>query len=132
MLQLLFVYGTLRPGAGHPMADFLAQRASHRSKAKARGRLYHLGRFPGMTPAQADDDWVHGDLFELPSDGDATLRALDGYENGESAQPGYFDRGRADVLDEAGVTRHAWMYWFRGPVEEKFRVHGGDWLASEW
>jgi gamma-glutamylcyclotransferase (GGCT)/AIG2-like uncharacterized protein YtfP len=111
------------------MADFLAQRARYLSHAKMRGRLYHLGRFPGMTPAQHEDDWVLGDLFELPDDKDATLRALDGYENDESPQPGHFERAPAEAVDAAGCARQVSVYWYRGPVAEGARVLNGDWLT---
>ena len=55
--RLLFVYGMLRRGSGHAMADFLAERSRFVGQARVRGRLYDLGRFPGMLAAEADDEF---------------------------------------------------------------------------
>src|SRR5262245_63792883 len=75
----LFAYGTLRPGAGHRMAAYLARRGRLLGPARAPGRLYDLGRYPGMTGPRAADEWVRGDVYEL-DDPAATLAVLDRYE----------------------------------------------------
>jgi gamma-glutamylcyclotransferase (GGCT)/AIG2-like uncharacterized protein YtfP len=121
--RYLFVYGTLRRSSRHRMARFLAEQARFAGEARIPGRLYDLGRYPGMLPARGADDWVHGDLYELPDD-QATLDALDQYESDESPQPSFFDRQLAEVTDVGGGTITAWVYWFRGEVEES------RWIAS--
>ena len=67
MSELLFVYGTLRRTSNHPMAAYLARNGRFVGRAKTPGQLYDLGPYPGMLPAVLDSDWVHGDLFALPS-----------------------------------------------------------------
>jgi gamma-glutamylcyclotransferase (GGCT)/AIG2-like uncharacterized protein YtfP len=129
-MSLLFVYGTLRPGCPHPMAQFLAERAEHLGRARAAGRLYHLGRYPGMMEARTDEDWVKGDLYRMPDDQDQSLLELDRYENAESPLPAFFERQVAAVVAEDGTRQEAWIYWFRGNVNEEQRIANGDWLAA--
>jgi gamma-glutamylcyclotransferase (GGCT)/AIG2-like uncharacterized protein YtfP len=124
--MLLFVYGTLRRNSAHPMARFLAERARFVGEARVPGRLYDLGRYPGMTPPRHDGEWVLGDLYDLGED-EHTLGELDGYENAESPQPEFFDRQRADVTLGDGTTVSAWVYWWRGNVEETRRIVSGTW-----
>lgn len=128
MSNLLFVYGTLRPGCAHPMARLLAERAAHVGAARARGRLYNLGRYPGMQETLADD-WVLGDLYRLPDDQGRTLQALDDYENAESPIPAFFERCLAEVRTAEGMAQ-AWIYWFRGAVKQEQQIVGGDWLTG--
>ncbi len=124
-MSYLFVYGTLRKGFAHPMARFLAERARHVEAAKAPGRLYDLGLYPGMLEPAAPDDWVHGDLFELTDD-EATLKALDHYES-LHAQPPMFERVSGDVVTATGETMRAWYYLYRRVVSEAQRLASGDW-----
>lgn len=128
MSQLLFVYGTLRPGFDHPMARVLAQRGRLLGRARAAARLYNLGRYPGILEPQGEDDWVHGEVYELRDDG--TLEEMDRYENAESPLPAFFERRLEPVIMEGGEKRDAWLYWFRGAVDEERRISGGDWLAA--
>jgi gamma-glutamylcyclotransferase (GGCT)/AIG2-like uncharacterized protein YtfP len=109
------------------MARFLAERARFAGAARVPGRLYDLGRYPGMTPPQHGDDWVHGDLYDLGDD-KQTLSELDRYENAESPQPEFFDRQCAEVTLADGGTAAAWVYWWRGNVDETRRIVSGTWV----
>jgi gamma-glutamylcyclotransferase (GGCT)/AIG2-like uncharacterized protein YtfP len=125
---LLFVYGTLRRASRHPMAAYLAERGRSLGEAKLAARLYNLGRYPGITPPRDADDWVYGDLYDLGDDGEA-LAELDRYENAESPQPAFFDRQLATVTLGDGQERTAWVYWFRGEVDEGRRIASGQYEA---
>ena len=124
MSTQLFVYGTLLRRSRHPMARLLAQRGHYVGPAKVAGRLYDLGRYPGMLESQDDADWVHGDLYDL-GDGADTLAQLDAYELEESPLPAYFERqlGRAILADGSAIA--AWIYWYRGKVNESQRIASG-------
>jgi gamma-glutamylcyclotransferase (GGCT)/AIG2-like uncharacterized protein YtfP len=129
--EYLFVYGTLRPGSAHLMAGFLAARARHLGPARAPGRLYDLGPYPGMVGPAADGDWVRGDLYELPQ-AQATLVALDRYEGysvGREAEC-LFARGRTEAALEAGGRFRAWVYLYAGPLPEGRRIASGDYLKG--
>jgi gamma-glutamylcyclotransferase (GGCT)/AIG2-like uncharacterized protein YtfP len=141
MSDLLFVYGTLRRRCRHPMAAWLAGRATFLGEAKTPGQLHDLGRCPGATPAESADAWLFGDLYDLGPKPE-TWAELDRYENGESPIPVYFERHIVEVtlLDErrglspptrtdtiertspAGINPaarqnvDAWLYWFVGPM----------------
>jgi gamma-glutamylcyclotransferase (GGCT)/AIG2-like uncharacterized protein YtfP len=122
----LFVYGTLRPDADHPMARFLAARSRPLGPATVAGRLYDLGRYPALTEG---GERVHGWLCEL-LDADATLPALDRYEGvATEGTAGLFERTRAPVTLATGEVVEAFVYFYRGPVSDQQRVPGGDWLA---
>jgi gamma-glutamylcyclotransferase (GGCT)/AIG2-like uncharacterized protein YtfP len=120
----LFVYGTLLRRSRHPMARFLAERARHLGVAKVRGRLYDLGRYPGMCEPATDADWVHGDLYDL-GEGTTTLAELDAYELAESPLPARFDRAVAEATRDDGTRMQAWVWWYRGDVEETQRIQSG-------
>ena len=127
MPSLLFVYGTLRRRSTHPMARLLGERARFVGAARMPGRLYDLGRYPGMTPPQQPDEWVHGDLYDLGRDA-TTLAELDRYENAESPQPDFFNRQIAEVTLDDGTTASALVYWWRGEVSETRRIISGNYL----
>jgi len=124
---LLFVYGTLLRRSPHPMARFLAERGAFAGEAKIRGRLYNLGRFPGLTPSNADE-WVHGDLYDLSGHIEQLFADLDRYEGDESTPDALFERQLAEVTDANGTTAPAWVYWFRGTVDETSRIVSGRYL----
>jgi gamma-glutamylcyclotransferase (GGCT)/AIG2-like uncharacterized protein YtfP len=116
MSDLLFVYGTLRRRCRHPMAAWLAGRATFLGEAMTPGQLHDLGRFPGAIPATAEGDWLYGDLYDLGPSSE-TWAGLDLYENGESPSPAYFERRLTKVFrlpDRQPFA--AWLYWFVGPM----------------
>jgi gamma-glutamylcyclotransferase (GGCT)/AIG2-like uncharacterized protein YtfP len=157
MSDLLFVYGTLRRRCRHPMAVWLAGRATFLGEARTPGQLHDLGRFPGATPAESPGDWIFGDLYDLGPNPD-TWAELDLYENGESPSPAYFERCLANVflVDErwglsppgsadptaspssAGMNPAArktvalaWLYWFVGPMPpESVRIASGRYSVN--
>jgi gamma-glutamylcyclotransferase (GGCT)/AIG2-like uncharacterized protein YtfP len=125
--RYLFVYGTLRPGCAHPMASFLAQRARLLGSARINGRLYRCGWFPGLLPAESPDDWVHGELFDLPN-AEVTLAELDRYESDASD---LFERRQVPVLCGAGEQCTAWVYFYRGQVDPAKHITSGDFLLPD-
>ncbi len=102
----LFVYGTLkRSAAGMPHA--LLRGARLVSSASMSGSLYDLGEYPGVDRRSATSRRVFGELYVLPDQGAATLRALDRYEGAE------FVRQRVFVTLRDGRRRAAWTYVLR-------------------
>ena len=108
------------------MARLLEERAVFVGAATAAGRLYDLGRFPGMVEADGPDQWVHGDLYEAPEE--ATIQELDRYENAGLARGMAYERKPAEVTLADGGCVEAWIYWYRGPVEEAQRIVSGDYF----
>ena len=98
------------------MARRLRRCARHLGTARAPGRLYDLGPYPGITAPRRRGEWVAGDLYELRSPR-ALLRVLDLYEAGAAGRERpRFVRVRAAVLLADGRRRSAWLYLYRPPV----------------
>lgn len=120
MAELLFVYGTLLSGAGHPMHQVLARGAALVGGAVFRGRLYKVAHYPGAVVSRAPGDRVHGEVYRL-RDPAATLAVLDEYEDAA------FERREVDVLAN-GETIRAWIYLYRRPTRGLARIASGNFL----
>lgn len=122
----LFVYGTLRRGAGHPMGDQLGRHTASLGPATAPGQLFDTGRYPAAVHSSEADELIHGELYEI-DDPDEVLIWLDEYE-------GYFPSNEVDSLfvrrlslvnAQSGGALHAWMYWYNRPVDGLERITSG-------
>lgn len=125
--RLLFVYGTLLRRSSHPMARFLAECAVFLGEVKIAGRLYNLGRFPGLTAGEPGD-WTYGDLYDLGERASTTLTELDRYEGDESTPEALFHRKLAEVICADETKIQAWVWWFRGAVRPEQRLLSGRYL----
>ncbi|MEK7403270.1 MAG: gamma-glutamylcyclotransferase family protein [Gemmatimonadota bacterium] len=101
----LFVYGTLTSlGSKHHLLKS-ARAVGHATIA---GRLFDLGRYPGVVRDSSRGRRVFGELYEIPAnDAPRVLQKLDKYEGA-----GY-DRKRAFVTLKSGRRRIAWVYVLR-------------------
>lgn len=129
-MEHLFVYGTLRPGSRHPMAKFLAEHARHIGPAEMPGRLYDLGRYPGMTDAQDADDQVKGDVFQI-EDAIQVLGRLDEYEGVTGDAPRLFERKSGIAKLEDGSKLTAWFYEYQGATRSEGRIWSGDYSDEQ-
>lgn len=128
MTELLFVYGTLRPTSGHPMAVRLAHAAAHRGTGWFEGVLFDLGEYPGAV-ALPGGARVHGELFALAA-ADPLWAALDDYED-VRAGVAAFARVLLDVWSQANrVNVRAQVYLYRGQTAGRRRIEGGDWRPA--
>lgn len=116
----LFVYGTLRRGTGTQWVRFLEGASRFISPARARGALFHLGRYPGMVLCD-DDSWVRGEVCLLTSPA-ASVAELDAYEGSA------FERRVLDVLLDDGRTIRAWAYLYALETTGTPRIASGDFL----
>lgn len=128
--DLLFVYGTLRPGFGHPMGYLLARHSTDLGAATVSGKVYDLGRYPGLITPAPDAARVKGELFRLADPG-YLLPLLDDYEGcGENAQPPTeFIRTLTTVTRADGGTVTAWVYPYNWGSPPGQAIAGGDYLA---
>nr|WP_082733345.1 gamma-glutamylcyclotransferase family protein [Sphingobium sp. CCH11-B1] len=125
--DLLFVYGTLRPGFPHPMARRLTAEATHVGAASAAGRLYRIADYPGFVPGA--QGWVRGDLFRLARP-DVTLAWLDDYEECAAHFPPPHEYRRERVrIEGAHGAAEVWTYVYALPVRNLVPIDGGDFLA---
>lgn len=107
----LFIYGTLRPQTGHPMARRLAGESAFIGPGTIAARLYRLGYFPGAVPSVAPGDIVHGDVVRLLRPG-SSLAWLDDYEGcgNRHPEPQAYRRVIVPVRLRSGDRLDAWAY----------------------
>ncbi len=131
--NLLFVYGTLLRGdrgtTGREQRVRLARESRVLGSAWMAGRLYNLGRYPGLVVAQGAGDVVHGEVLEF-IDAERSLRWLDAYEG---IVPGHhphneYERVLLPVQGLNNRTVDAWVYVFLQDVEAATLIPNGRWL----
>lgn len=129
--RLLFVYGTLRRGAGHPMHHLLAQYARWMGTATFPGKLVDLGEYPGAVASANPAHLVRGEVYGVLNAG-TLFPQLDAYEEFWPQNPGgsLYQRQEKTVLLASGEPVTAWMYLYNRPVKGLPLVASGDWLAK--
>lgn len=134
--DLLFVYGTLRPGGDAPARVRRALEAAEEvGAARMRGRLFVAGggRFPAAVPAD-EERWVRGFLYRL-TEPDPLLRTLDRYEGRLPDGTGLYRReviqarSCGDVGEDGEGTVRAWTYLYNRETSGLVEIETGDWLA---
>jgi gamma-glutamylcyclotransferase (GGCT)/AIG2-like uncharacterized protein YtfP len=148
--DLIFVYGTLRPGfEAYRLLQTVG--AHHLGQGSVCGELADLGRFPGalkpdVAPAgEGSQDrsettaWeassvdgshgsrIVGDVFRLVNSNRA-FKLLDGYEGFRRAAPGesLFIRELTEVTLRNGRPIVAWIYWLNRSAKGARRIKSGD------
>jgi gamma-glutamylcyclotransferase (GGCT)/AIG2-like uncharacterized protein YtfP len=129
MTPHLFVYGTLLSSAAHPMGARLRREARLIGEASVAGRLYSLGRYPGLVETTDPASCVHGEVYALNSPA-ASLRWLDAYE-GIAGTPaaGEYERCERRVRLASGGEVTAWVYLYRAPVQGLPAIADGRWTG---
>ncbi|HEX5998681.1 MAG TPA: gamma-glutamylcyclotransferase family protein [Hyphomicrobiaceae bacterium] len=133
----LFVYGTLLSHAGHAMGARLRRDAQLIGPATMAGRLYNLGRYPGLVEAPerpihgangTTPSLVHGEVYALKMPA-ITLRWLDAYEGVLPLRPdqGVYARVERLAWLNSGATLRAWVYVYLMSVRPRQRLADGRW-----
>ena len=132
MLNLLFVYGTLRSEFDSRYARLLHSHAELVGGATVPGSIYRVRHFPAYRPEPPGE--VCGELYRLSSP-ETTLAALDDYEGSD------FDRllcgartlacrveTHLDTCLQSPTecARHAWIYQFKLQPPDRSRIASGD------
>ena len=126
MTDALFVYGSLRAGAKHPMYEVLCEHGKPAGLARVRGRLYTVDWYPGLV-LDPRADWVVGELWtDIES---AAWPVLDFYEgcSAEDPQPHEYIR-RETTVEHGDAVLRAWVYDYARDVGTLERIRSGDWL----
>ena len=126
----LFVYGTLRRGAGHPSHSLLTGGTELVGRGHMNGLLYEVDGYPGAVSSYVEGEYVVGEIYRL-LEPEAVLAALDDYEEaGESyAEPREYRRDRVMVKLEDGKEMVAWCYLYNRPTAGLRLIPGGDWCG---
>ncbi len=127
----LFVYGTLLSDAGHPNGARLGREARLVGAATMRGgRLYSLGRYPGLVETAEPVGLVHGEVYALNNPA-TSLKWLDAYERiVPGSDQNDYERVERPVDLATGGTITAWVYLFRKDVRRFQAIVGGRWLSG--
>jgi gamma-glutamylcyclotransferase (GGCT)/AIG2-like uncharacterized protein YtfP len=131
----LFVYGTLMSAATGPLGRAERRRLQRQGEslgpATTTGRLYDLGRYPGLVASEDADHIVHGEVYAL-HDPAASLRWLDAYEGivpGDRNSNDY-RRSTRQVRLADGAELTAWVYLYaRDPAQARL-LSDGRWPSG--
>lgn len=128
MAESLFLYGTLLPGLAPVEIAHAAAQLRYTGEGSVRGRLYHLGDFPGAVLDPSAEGRIFGAVFTLPED-PALLCALDDYEEFIPALPqaSQFVRTRTVVTLTAGGALDCWIYVYNRYVLADRAIASGRW-----
>ncbi|NRQ43259.1 gamma-glutamylcyclotransferase [Rheinheimera sp. YQF-2] len=131
MSDLLFVYGTLRQNANHPMQQLLAQHSRFIAMARYQARLYQVDYYPGAVASKNAADQVVGELYQLTQP-NLLLPALDNYEEcGPGfAQPQEYRREQQNIMLENGDSITAWVYVYNRDTAGLRQIQSGDFFAQ--
>lgn len=127
--QHLFVYGTLLSGFGHPIWAHLASRARVHGPARARGRLYDLGSYPGFVHEPDGEGIVYGEVVTLIDAAEA-LAMLDSYEGCAAGDPTPHEYARQMIpIEGPADIATAWAYVFIRATTGLYPIPSGRYLA---
>ncbi|PKM18595.1 MAG: gamma-glutamylcyclotransferase [Gammaproteobacteria bacterium HGW-Gammaproteobacteria-15] len=131
MQHYLFVYGTLRQNANHPMHQLLAQHGRFVAMARYQARLYQVDYYPGAVASNNSADQVVGELYQLQLP-ELLLPALDNYEecSPQFTQPHEYRREQKSVMLETGDSVVAWVYVYNRNTDGLALIQSGDFLAQ--
>ena len=113
----LFAYGTLQD------LEFLVSvvgpqvRCRRIGSGTIAGKLYDVGAYPALRPAEGSDARVPGVLWEI--EGEAALTRLDEFED---VAGGVYARERCDVRMDDGRSEPAWVYVYALSVDGLPRI----------
>ncbi|MDQ7052104.1 MAG: gamma-glutamylcyclotransferase family protein [candidate division KSB1 bacterium] len=127
-VSLLFVYGTLMRGGANERFLASPDRAQFVEEARVRGKLYDIGEFPALVPAEDDEpeSWVYGEIYALETP-DILLKTLDVIEGVNEAYPerSLFKRICLTAYSDSG-EKTVWAYVYNQPLHHFPRIPSGN------
>lgn len=133
MLDLLFVYGTLRRDEGQSSASAgrLPRGAECIGRGWTPGVLFDLGPYPGAHFDDGASHRVHGEVYRLPNAA-VDLEPLDEYEGcgPDSPRPHLYARVRRPITFDDGTVVEAWAYEYRGAMSHARQIPSGQYGAG--
>lgn len=112
----LFVYGTLMRASRHPLARRLSMESRFVGRATIGGKLYSIGRYPGVVEDASQQYHVHGEVLQLRNARSFTW--LDEYEGcgPNSPCPQEYERKLLPVWLPNRGKLDCWTYVYNGKV----------------
>ncbi|MDX1666375.1 MAG: gamma-glutamylcyclotransferase family protein [Saprospiraceae bacterium] len=135
MTDLLFTYGTLMRGIPSKYAERLLQASDFLGEARVAGRLYDLGRYPGLISDPRSNKQVTGHIYKLKHPR-TRLKQIDAYEGIIASIPTEqqeYSRIVVPVAHASG-SLYCWAYvWkqFRPGTPEISGYYPDYWQSNE-
>lgn len=135
-IRYIFTYGTLMSTCtgqqGRRERNLLARTAQNLGTAAIRGRLFEAGLCPAGIRDAGPSDRIQGEVWELSSEHQAVLAALDDYEGCGplSPRPAPYRRTRIRPRLADGRRVTAWMYVWSLPTDTLTPVSDGRWQEA--
>jgi gamma-glutamylcyclotransferase (GGCT)/AIG2-like uncharacterized protein YtfP len=125
--NVIFTYGTLRPGLGdRPEAQAFRATARLLGPATFQGKLYAIDWYPAAVDSDAATDVITGDLYQIGENADF-FDKLDAYEGCSSDWPTPHEYIRTIRNVQYGnQTTSAWIYLFNWEITDQLRIKSGD------
>lgn len=133
MSEYIFLYGTLKPNETSDDVAEVVKRLRRIGPATVPGTLYDFGDYPGAVVHANSAKKIHGEVFELPVDGDASLKTLDQYEEFDMSNPerSLFLRHRVSAELFDGRQINCWIYVYNKEPENAREIASGDYSQSK-
>jgi putative glutamine amidotransferase len=127
--DLLFVYGTLRPGCAPASVAPLVSQMRVLSEGTLRGRMYDIGSYPGVVPDESAE-LIHGVI--LSGAAEVLLAQLDAYEgcDPKDLHGSLYRRQRCRASLASGESCEAWVYVYNRPVADSRLIPSGRYDPS--
>ncbi len=119
--EYLFVYGTLRSQMNDPLHRLLEKDAILVGTGTFQGKLYDLGRYPGVVPSRGKTDRVIGEIYRF-GEFKRAFEILDEYEGHR------FKRRRVTIIQEDGKSITSWIYLYARSVKRRPLIPSGDYI----
>ena len=122
-IEYIFVYGSLRESMHHPMRNLLVRHGTFVGTGSFQGKLYDLGRYPGVVPSGSRTDRVMGEIFRITRS-QHVLKLLDDYEGRR------FKREQVGVVlnDADRSTLTCWAYIYKRSIAGRVYIPSGDYI----
>ena len=129
MASFLFVYGSLRKAAGHPMHALLARHCAFHAKGHMQGRLFEVDGYPAAITSRHRGDRVHGEVYRIIDE--QVLAALDDYEECTERfpEPHEYVRQPVTAILQDGTSITAWVYLYNRNASSLERITSGDYVS---
>lgn len=124
----LFVYGTLLHDIQSMIANHLKTHSRLLGAGQVRGRLYDLGRYPGLVHEPASEQLVYGQVYQL-EETESILKTLDKYEgitNDHMVQSEYVRSLIAAQMEDRKI--YCWCYLYAGDTSSLTLIESGNYL----
>ena len=126
--DLVFFYGTLMTPFNRQGRRRIDAHLRFAGRGTINAALFDLGIYPAAVPAA--DGRVWGEVYEVVSQHDAVLAALDEIEGHRPDVPdtSLYLRKQTPVMLTDGRAVEAWAYFYNAPLGRAQRIDSGDYL----